>query len=140
MTKTLLRVLGLGLALSVIGCGGGGKSKAVKVTGSVKLADGKGLPGGTITFQSDSGDSGSGTIGPDGNYEITIVPGDYKVGVDNSHLKSQVTGAGGAAMPGMPDTGAQKYVAINAKYTKTDTSGLTAKVEKDGQKIDFDLK
>jgi hypothetical protein len=138
-------VLAFGFAALALGCGGGGgggKDTSVPVKGSVKIAGGKALSGGQITFQAAGGKPVSSVIMADGNYEISLPPGDYKVAVDNSNLKGVVNpsmAGGGAAMPGM-EGATQKYVPINAKYGNVENSGLSTKVEGKAHTYDIELK
>jgi hypothetical protein len=142
MTNHLLRFLGLAAALGlVVGCGSKGKSgneNVATVTGKVTIA-GKGpLPGGQITFWGGK-ESATGSIKSDGNYEDQNVPqGECKVSIDNTALKT--AGATGAATEGMPGSDNGKYVPIDPKYSKPETSGLSTTVSGKTATYNPDLK
>jgi hypothetical protein len=138
MKKLLPGVLGLVATLAIVGCGERGPSTA-KVTGKVTLRDGKALPGGRVDFRSaTSGNMVSGQIKADGTYEAVEVPlGDYKVSVENSHLRGGSPPPPGlAAMPGSD----QKYVPINPRYSRPDTSGLATTVGGSTHTFDVQLR
>jgi hypothetical protein len=110
------------------------------VTGKVTLPGGKPLTGGNITFTpvGGKGNAGSGQINADGTYQAVNVPlGECKVSIDNSTLKGAVEGK---EMPGMGASAGLKYVPIDPKFTKPDTSSLTVNVTGKSQTADFEVK
>jgi hypothetical protein len=132
----------LGLALAAaLGCGGQGPGTAT-VAGRVTLPDGSPLPGGRIDFRGESGDMVSGQIGADGNYEVARVPrGAARVSVENVQLRGLGPPPPGLMpMPGASTTAGQKYVPINARYRRGETSGLTTTVNGDRQTFDIRLR
>jgi len=135
--------------LTLCGCGGKGKDGATAtVSGKVTLASGAPLPGGIITFQSAATPDKKTTamIKGDGSYEASGVPqGECKVAIDNILLKAGAAGlSGGTNMPAgtnMPETDTgTKFVQINTKYAKPETSGLTTTVSGDKHTYNVDLK
>jgi hypothetical protein len=129
MTRKLSCVLGLIAAFALVGCGQKGASTA-KVTGKVTLPNGQPLPGGRIDFRAATGNMVSGQIKADGTYEAREVPpGEYKVSVENSHLKGiSPPPPGLEPLPGSAVSAGEKYVAINARYMSPETSGFTTTV------------
>ena len=128
------------LALVVAGCGSSGPEMA-SVYGTVTY-QGKPLEKGTISFVSTDPErpNASGTIQPDGTYELqTREPddgaqvGDYRVAVTD--IDPEVFNS---ALPGEPVEAPKS--AIPEKYQNAQESGLTAKVESGSNNLDFDLK
>ncbi|HEY1186409.1 MAG TPA: carboxypeptidase-like regulatory domain-containing protein [Gemmata sp.] len=138
MTRFVFGSLALFGVLILAGCGGGAGDAAV-VTGTVSLRDGKPLPGGRIDFHSKSGLL-TGQIKADGTYEMTAVPpGEYKVSVENGHLKN--AGPPPAGLAPMPtDNAGTKYVPYDPKYNKPESSGLTTTVKGPTHTFDVQLK
>ena len=139
--------------LLVVGCGdSSGLPPRYAVTGKVTY-NGAPVPKGTVTFEpaSPDGRHASGAI-TDGTYSLSTLgdndgamPGDYKVVIIATELDLTEVAArskGGAAHH---DDAFAKAVQ-NAKdlipkmYSRSDTSGLTAKVEAKSNTIDFALK
>ena len=140
--STLLITTGLGL---LVGCGGTVPRAIVK--GKVSLGD-KNLTAGTIEFRTkDNSVSGSGRIEENGEYRVTDAPvGDALVsitvpkvgammgkmppgmmqGPKDGGMKMADAGAG----PGPTTIDPKKIVNIPDKYSKSETSGLTFKVER----------
>ncbi|HEX4607710.1 MAG TPA: carboxypeptidase-like regulatory domain-containing protein, partial [Urbifossiella sp.] len=83
-----LRLFVTGFVAFLIGCGSGNgnKNTLVPVKGTVKLPNGNALSGGQITFRGDGTNptSVSGGINGNGQYEVAVPAGEYKVTVDNS--------------------------------------------------------
>ncbi len=142
LTRKLCLVLGLGL-LFALGCKPAGPPVAT-VKGKVTLA-GKTLPGGFITFQSDSGTvSVVGDINAQGEYQIRthdsagLPPGKYKVAVKppapvRANDEPPLAGEATTYVP-------PKERLIPEKYADLNNSGLTADVTLEaGQTYDFDL-
>jgi len=129
MRQFAIRLAMICTTLTVIGCSGGGSGKTAVVSGKVTVAGKDALPGGDIIFTpvADPGKTLKGAIAADGTYKLPGVPyGELKVAVENSHLKSLPPTAGGTAAMG--EGGQVKYVKIDPKYTKADTSGLKTTV------------
>jgi len=140
----------------VLGCGGddSGLDRRYKVSGTVKYK-GEPVSKGTIAFEPanpppPAGRHASGYI-ENGHYTLTTsidgdgaLPGEYKVvinssGVDMSDLAKK---SGGLIHQGDKDF--QKVVKeakslVPTKYSKSETSGLTKKVEASSNTIDFNL-
>ena len=151
MRRPNTRLLPLCILLLAVGCSSNRKSAEYsEVTGKV-LYQGKGLPGGRVTFVSSDGFSGSANIDENGEYKISAPIGEVKISVDNRML------AGGTSTrkgPGAPDTTKQilkrpgseepqkmkgQYVSIPEKYASPDQSGLKYKVVKGSQTHDIPI-
>ncbi len=147
----LVRWGGLVALLAVfaaLGCSDPSQARAV-VKGNVKFFD-KHLTAGTVSFIAADGRVGSGNIDFDGNYVVHDAPvGDTKVIVSVPKMGMGPAGKGPSPKPppGVPpmhspdgsqggnapeDVGIDpnKIVKIPAKYEKTESSGLSFKVEK----------
>jgi len=125
-------VLGL-LALAAAGCAGDKTDPNLgKAEGTVKF-NGNPLPKGTINFRMGTKGSGTGAIDAAGHYAIStpLPPGDYQVSVRAMETESTFD-AKGKSISGKS--------MIPEEYVDFSKSGLTAKVEKGKNKIDFDLK
>jgi hypothetical protein len=123
------------------GCGGNGRPEAAKVTGRVTLPNGSPLPGGRIDFRAASGDMVSGQIKADGTYEASVPPGSSKVSIENVQLKG--IGPAPRGLPAMPTPAGgdgQKYVPLNPRYAKPETSGLTTTVAGKAHTYDVHLR
>lgn len=123
MKQLLYALIVLGL-VGVLGCG-----KGVEVKGKVTFSDGKPLTVGEVIFQTDTR-MASGRIQPDGTYNLAstsesdgIQPGHYKVRVVNAYDSSNTPADASPeeALPPIP--------MIDAKFEKTETSGLTCDVK-----------
>jgi major membrane immunogen (membrane-anchored lipoprotein) len=159
LNKNLHRAaIALGVAASVVvlGCGDdSGLATRYKVSGKVTY---KGTPveQGGITFEPvkppvPEGRHASGTI-KDGHYSLTTavegdgaLPGDYKVVIisTNVNMAGLAAKTGGLAHQG--DADYQKEIKnskslVPTKYSKAESSGLTATVKSSANSIDFDLK
>lgn len=149
-------VAGIATTIVVLGCGGddSGLDRRYKVSGTVKYK-GEPVGKGTIAFEPTNpappaGRLASGFI-ENGYYTLTtavegdgVLAGEYKVVI--SALTVYMTGlakqSGGMVHQGDKDF--QKIVKeaknlVPAKYAKSETSGLTKKVEARSQTVDFDL-
>ena len=137
MNRYLPRLAILIAFLAPLGCGG--KSGTSTVTGKVVVA-GKGpLPGGTIRFVPAAAPDKPivGIIEADGSYTAPGVPlGECKVTIDNSSLNARRASPppGSTSMAGMT---AGKYIAIDPKLARPETSGLTTKI--DGRSFHYDV-
>jgi hypothetical protein len=127
------------------------------VSGKV-FYQGKPLPGGTVTFVPEKGDSRTATIHADGSYRIDkIVVGPVKIGVIYSggpsaslprSRVSGVMGRGGPIPQGappevkdiLPSGGGSEQVTIPKLYEDPDKSGLTYTVKSGSQDFDIKLK
>src|SRR4051812_48645787 len=140
--------------LVVVGCSSDdtGLGRRYAVSGTVKYK-GEPVPKGSITFEPASKDGrfATGTI-ENGSYTLSTsgaegegaLPGDYKVIViattmDTTELAKQ---SGGLVHQGGPEF--QKLLKnakdlVPAKYKRSETSNLTAKVKEESNKLDFDL-
>jgi hypothetical protein len=101
---------------------------------------GQPVPKGTVTFQSDGGQTATGEIQPDGTYRLgTFAAGDGAVA---GHHKVMIIAndADPTLMPGSSPGYKPPKDLVPAKYSKLETSGLEAVVEKDKANVDFDLK
>lgn len=141
MTRLLLCSLSLGLAVSAAGCGGSGTAGQT-VTGTVTQKNGKPLPGGRIDLRGPSGSTYSGPIHGDGRYEVPNVPaGEYAVAVDNAHLRGAAAKAPAGLAPMPTDNAGQKFVPLDPRFARPDTSGLKVTVGgSGGQSLDIPLK
>lgn len=123
-----------------VGCGGASGPKRVPVSGTVKYEDGS-IPTGAVTtirFEPATGaaaadpttKAASGTIGPDGTYQLTTVeendgafPGDYKV---TFTIKKEY---------------ATSEMLVAPEYTQAATTPHSATVTLEGEnKFDFTIK
>jgi hypothetical protein len=121
MTRKLLTILIVGVALTLPGCGGTGE-----VSGVVKLK-GQPLPTGTITFFDEAGKTWSGTIN-EGAYTVKGIP--------TGTAKVVVITPQNIQMPGVAPV---KTIPINPKYNDANSSGLTYDVRNGPQTKDWDL-
>ena len=138
------------------GCGPDYKARGV-VKGKVTVR-GKNLTAGTVMFQNKDGTmSGSGSIKPDGTYEITDAPvGECKVTVsvhmtNDPSVRARMKGKGVAMPEGPKDPNAQspdppsgavvpkEVVPIDQKYADPETSGLKFTVQKGEQTYNIEL-
>jgi hypothetical protein len=145
--------LTLSLTLTLPGCGDDGYGTRYKVTGTV-TCNKQPLKGGSITFT--PGDVATGRVASglisDGEYSLTTFspgdgarPGRYKVSVTADQVdlsKAQATArATGAAY--REDLVAKAQVrrksAIPRRYNVAGSSGLTAEVKEQTNRIDFEL-
>jgi hypothetical protein len=132
--RPVMGIVGIGLAM-LCGCGGVYDSS---VAGMVTL-DSSPVPRGTVTFKPTStGPSAYGQIQSDGSYSLRtgreegLPPGEYLVTVvANEPAPMEQTASGGPPPPGKPIT--------PAWYKRTETSGLTFKVEPGSNDINLEL-
>jgi hypothetical protein len=137
--------------LALTGCGG---EKVVRVSGTVTVG-GKPVPGGTISFVPPAGKAAVGSINPDGTYTLGTYQtsdgallGSHKVVIHATRVGSgsivsgpttfedelkPVKDSGKAIVPGKVDW------IVPERFSQLATTDLTASVETDGQRIDFDL-
>jgi len=117
----------------------------------------KHLTTGTVMFYAKSGVTGSATIDPDGNYVLNDAPvGECTVTVtvaalpQSPSVRARLKGGGPKipemknpeqASPPLPSSPSvpKEVVPIDAKYSKTETSGLNFTVEKREQVFDIEL-
>jgi hypothetical protein len=117
--------LGLLLVFGILAAGcGKGDVPRFKVSGSVKY-QGKSVPVGTITFQSENGQYVETAPIKDGQYSIDRAPvGTVKIGIVTPsapppmQMKQKVEGKS-------LDGGADSIVAVPGKYANPENSGLT---------------
>jgi hypothetical protein len=126
----------LTLVLTVLtGCGGVYDA----TVGGVVTLDSVPVPRGTVTFKPANGGSAAyGQIGSDGSYELRtgreegLPTGQYQVTiVANEPAPMQQTASGGPPPPGKPIT--------PAWYKRSETSGLSFKVESGSNEINLEL-
>jgi hypothetical protein len=151
------RVLAAGFCLCGIllaeGCGSG---KGI-VSGKV-LYQGKPVPGGTVSFNSDKGGVFFSPIEEDGSYTIRGIPtGPAKIAVETESFRPPLSAPlqrGGGSVspeflkqnlekmnPQMADPQrAKRYVPIPQQYRDPDKSNLTYEVKSGKQQHDLDLK
>jgi len=128
------------LAASTWGCGSKSeRPETLPVQGKVTYK-GQPVPKGTVTFQSDSGQTATGEIQSDGTYKLsTFAEGD---GALPGHHKVMIIAndADPTLMPGSSPGYKPPKDLVPKKYEKLETSGLQADVTKDKSSIDFELK
>ena len=152
-TRCLL-LTGALLAMLLTGCGGG--PRLGKVSGRVTF-NGKPVPTGTIMFYPDAGPAAVGAIGPDGTYTLTTIkPGDGAVvGSHRVTIHATTVGPGSLVDPKSfeeeielaqrKDPKAKVLVPgkvewiVPEKYSRPDTTDLTAQVRSGTNSIDFPL-
>jgi len=155
LMPTIRRLAGLGLGLGlvfVLGCGDTtGLGKRYPVSGTVTY-QGKPVEKGTINFIPDKPDgrAATGDIS-NGSYSLTTaesgdgaLPGTYKVTVvakevDTSELKEIAKGGQHHHDAAFAKAAQGAKALVPPKYTLADTSGLTAEVKAQSNKIDFPL-
>jgi hypothetical protein len=137
--------------LALTGCGG---EKLAQVSGRITV-DGKPVPGGTISFVPPTGKAAVGSISPDGTYTLGTyqtsdgaLVGPHKVVIHSTRVGSgsvvsvpttfedelkPVKDSGKVIVPGKVDW------LVPERFSQLATTDLTASVETDGQRIDFDL-
>lgn len=140
MRRSLAGFVTLSVCIAFLaGCGGSTKGNTVLVTGKVTVA-GKGpLTGGNITFTPNGAPdkARSGSIKGDGTFSVPdVARGECKVSIETTSLKS---------LPPAPsmDMGAgppAKYMPIDAKYSKPDSSGLSTTIDKNPFTYDVEVK
>ncbi|HTN76048.1 MAG TPA: carboxypeptidase regulatory-like domain-containing protein [Pirellulaceae bacterium] len=136
--------VGLLLLLFASGCGGGSdRPKLAPVKGQVTL-DGVAVKDAAVMFMPTTGRPAMGATDAAGNFELmTYDPGDgallgdHKVTVTLKKLTGVVSsdGLSGTAAPG----GIQEEWLVPERYSKPETSGLTAKVEPRMAPLEFKL-
>jgi hypothetical protein len=139
--------LALGLLVLATGCPK--KKKTTTETAEVKgkvLFQGKGLPGGRVTFVDADGFAGSANIEENGEYTVQAPVGPVKIGVDNTMLQRARGKPGKTPLlnpkrPGAeePTTQPGHFVSIPGKYSNPETSGLTYTVQKGPQTHEIKL-
>ena len=152
-TRCLL-LTGALLAMLLTGCGGG--PRLGKVSGRVTF-NGKPVPTGTIMFYPDAGPAAVGAIGPDGAYSLTTIKqGDGAVvGSHRVSIQATTVGPGSLADPKSfeeemdlaqrKDPKAKVLVPgkvewiVPEKYSRPETTDLTATVQPGANTIDFVL-
>jgi len=144
MSRFAVRFAVLGAALVGLGCGGSsGSGRTAVITGKVTIAGKDILPGGDVVFTSvtDKDKVLRAVINGDGTYKLPgIAYGEHKVAVENEHLKRLNAGpvaSGTASLEGAPAQA--KYVKIDPKYTKSETSGLSTNVKEATVTYNIDL-
>ena len=122
------------------GCGSQSERPAtVSVQGKVSYK-GQPVTKGTVTFQSDGGQTATGEIQPDGTYKLSTfakddgaLPGRHKVMIIANDSDPTL-------MPGSSPGYKPPKDLVPKKYALLETSGLEADVAKDKSSYDFELK
>lgn len=147
LRTAVLAVVGLSALILSTGCSGGGEDEWTAKRPPVVPAEGtvtyKGEPveGATVTFIEEGGtNSAAGVTDSSGHFSANAFPpdegavaGKYKVTVRKT--ESAATPAAGSH----EDSSAPPRDLLPIKYTKPETSGLTAEIPADG-KTDFEFK
>lgn len=138
------------LGLFLTGCGG---VQLGTVTGQVTV-NRKPVSNGTIMFHPDDGPTAVGALGSDGTYTLTTIKPDdgAVVGAHRVTIQATSVGAGSLVDPRSFDEevqlsrkGGKVLVAgkvtwlVPEKYSRLETSGLTAKVGPGTNVLDFDI-
>ena len=117
----------------LVGCGGPSAKKMVTVNGTVKYK-GEPLKSGIVKFQAPNGDFATAMIGPNGQFTITdVVPGEQKVAYVGGPM-------GTGSSDGSRTAPAEKPVAVPAKFSDFQTSGVTVTVSDTGGEVTVELK
>jgi hypothetical protein len=126
--SALVRWLGtFCLILLFVGCGKSHKNASAR--GAVTYRE-KPVISCRVIFYKDKGGTTSADLGPDGNYTIKILPGEYKVAIKESSLN---------LIP--PDQGAKGPVhLVPERYNDPERSTLTASVKPGENTLDFPLR
>ena len=149
------------------GCGSGGASGALPVTGKVTKG-GQPVSGAVVTFQPNAADgkAASGTTDDTGAYQLTTLvngdgalPGSYKVTITKYPAGAAPTTpeagkeakpadvdavykamqAQGKYGPGSENNAAATKNELNEKFAKAESSGLTAEVKSGSTNFDFQV-
>ena len=149
MNRHTVYTVGLFVAAGVLTCLGCGPSRPATAPVSGKVTyQGKPVAEGRITFLPEHGRPAMGTLGVDGSYRLTTfkaddgaAPGKYKVTIDATHV------SGGAEPKSFQDeqrlmnSGNVPKVTrlVPEKFSRPETSTLTAEVKPGPNTINFDL-
>jgi hypothetical protein len=128
------RLLVVSLSIFLLGCGGGDAGRYA-VTGKVTF-QGQPVELGEITFEDPAaGQVNSSPLSSGGSYSLEVPKGDFKVSVAPPLVEMKGTAD---SPPDMVRNPAVKN--IPKKYWVQETSGLSAKVDKNAKAFDFELK
>jgi hypothetical protein len=128
------RLVVLTTSLFLLGCGSGDAGRYT-VTGKVTF-QGQPVEQGEITFEDPTaGQVNSSQLGSGGSYSLDVPAGDFKVSVAPPLIEMKGTAD---SPPDMVRNPAVKN--IPKKYWVRETSGLSAKVDKNAKAFDFELK
>lgn len=153
--KQIASVLFCSLALTLSGCGGGAASVTLVEAKGKVLLDGEALANAQVSFIPASGPSATGTTTADGTFKLTtggrlgVMPGECKVTVfavakGSSEAEDQLKNmtpedmakmAGTAEFDNRMDDSSTEV--IPSRYSKPDTSKLTATVSNNPADNDF---
>lgn len=149
--RRIAPLLLIALTLPLAGCGG---PKLARVQGKVTVA-GKPVRKGRIMFYPAGAPGATGAIAEDGSYSLTThKPGDgAAVGEHRVAIEATEVGAGSMRPPQTPEeememsrVGVKRVLVagkviwlVPEKYSKLETSGLTATVRASDNQIDFDI-
>ena len=154
-TKIVVALLLVSVSLVLAGCGGPARPAMAPASGTV-LFQGKPLEGAEVVFLSDASPrNASGKTDAQGKFRLTTyenfdgaVLGEYKVTVAKTQINEAMIGnvddpsaSYGAAMAAAAAGKIENKNELPAKYATAESSGLTAKVTKEGPNdFTFDLK
>lgn len=141
---SLQRVVGglllASLAIATAGCGGENELPTAPIQGKV-LYHGEPLKFGSVVFQPEAGPPATGTIAPDGSFELSTygngdgaVIGKHRVSI--SCFESQDPNAPPPDPNREPGRGRPL---IPRKYLRPETSGLAVEVKKSNEPFEFKL-
>ncbi len=144
LISTALALIAASVLATCVGCTGSGRPALASVKGRVTY-QGKPVVEGQIIFQSDKCRTAIGNIGPDGSYLLTTyksgdgaMPGRYTVTVNA--MRSTGTRPKSPRDEISPDfkPGTIEWL-VPEKFSRPETSTLTAEVKPGQNTIDFDL-
>ena len=135
LSTSALIVLFVSFVVSILsGCGAADPLARYTVTGKVTFQS-QPVEEGQITFEDPAaGQVNSSPLGSGGSYSLEIPTGEFRVSVSPPLIETKSTG------DSPPDMVPKKVANIPKKFWVQETSGLSAKVEKDKRTFDFDLK
>jgi len=105
------------------------QEQSYPVTGAV-TADGASLPGGTVSFLSESGRLYSSAVSADGSYQVDLPAGEYRVGVQTASPE-----LAGASVREQFSSLQKPAVEIDPKFQSPNSSGLTIAVAASGANV-----
>lgn len=153
--KIVVALVMVGSSLALAGCGGPARPAMAPASGTV-MFQGKPLEGADVVFMNEASPrNASGKTDAQGKFRLTTydsfdgaILGEYRVTVAKTQVNEAMTGnvddpsAGyGAAMNAAASGQVETKNELPAKFANVETSGLTAKVTKEGpNEFTFDLK
>jgi len=134
----------LSCLLPYAGCGKG-RPATMQVSGRVTY-QGQPVPEGSIMFHPEKGRPALGSIGPDGSYTLTTfdqgdgaAPGKYRVTIDARAAAANAPRSFQEELGGNSPTSIGVKWLAPEKYSRLETSNLTAEVKPGQNVINFDL-